>query len=329
MATETLKLFGVGTFLPTSTPVKELIEKVGGDSSLHEGWTHVGVAGPEDHPTTMGLQALKQALEQAQIPASELKLVLACGVSRDYPPSWSVSMEIVRLLELPYTTYAFDLTVGCLGSLTGLEVATGWLAAHGGGYAAIVNAERWNYTVDYADPAGHALWGHADGASAAVVGLGESTNGSQALATYRGACFANEASFNGLVKIAYGGTRQPVAPEGVSPFTRHILDKPAREIFHTYIQGYERVFEAAQERFGEAADALACNQISPNFTNAIGEVLGLEREQVSISGHETGHVGSADILIGIRRLFEAGKLKGRVWMAGSTPYAFGAGLFEC
>jgi 3-oxoacyl-[acyl-carrier-protein] synthase III len=107
------------------------------------------------------------------------------------------------------------------------------------------------------------------------------------------------------------------------------MDKPAREIFHTYIQGYERAVEAAQQRFGEAADILACNQISPNFTNAIGEVFDLDRDHVSINGNETGHVGSADILIGIRRLYEQGRLKGRVWMAGSTPYAFGAGLLEC
>ena len=325
----TLNLIGVGTYLPPSTPVTELMERAGTDPSLHDGWTHVGVAGEEDQPSTMGLKALRQALEQAEIPASELKLVLACGVSRDFLPSWSVSMEIVRLLELPYSCYAFDLTVGCLGTLTGLEVAAGWLAGHGGGYAAIVNAERWNYTVDYRNPSGHALWGHADGASAAVVGLGEAAKKSRTLGKYRGSCFANDASLNGLVKIPYGGTREPVAPEGVSPFKRQLMDKPAREIFAAYIKGYEHAMEAAQERFGEAADVLACNQISPHFTDAIGELLDLTRDKVSISGNETGHVGSADILIGIRRLFDEGRLKGRVWMAGSTPYAFGAGLLEC
>jgi hypothetical protein len=45
-----------------------------------------------------------------------------------------------------------------------------------------------------------------------------------------------------------------------------------------------------------------------------------------MTGHETGHVGSADILIGLDRLLQSGGMNEPYLVSGSTPYAFGSGL---
>jgi hypothetical protein len=47
---------------------------------------------------------------------------------------------------------------------------------------------------------------------------------------------------------------------------------------------------------------------------------------VVVTGHDTGHVGSADMLIGLDRVLGDGVLAESVLIAGSTPYVFGAGL---
>src|SRR5690348_32551 len=109
----------------------------------------------------MGAAALAAALAEAEVAPEELDLVLAVGVSRDYPASWSSATEVMRLAGAGDHCFGFDLTVGCLGALVGLQTALGWLRTLGGGRAAIVTAEKWSHTVDRRDPAVQALWGHA------------------------------------------------------------------------------------------------------------------------------------------------------------------------
>src|SRR6185436_20963669 len=101
------------------------------------------VAGDDEHPSGMAAQALARALARAGISSEHLSLVVSCGVSRDYPPSWSVATEVIRVHELGASCFGVDVTLGCLGALVGLQVARGWLRSSGGGYAAVVTAERW------------------------------------------------------------------------------------------------------------------------------------------------------------------------------------------
>jgi 3-oxoacyl-[acyl-carrier-protein] synthase III len=316
-------VLGVGTYVPQRRAVAELAAKAGGDASGYEGWPQVGVAIDDEHPSTMGAAALTDALREARIGGEDLKLVLACGVSRDYLPSWSLAHDIMGRIGATRDCFGLDLTVGCLGALAGLEVAGSWLRAHDGGYAAIVTAERWNYTVNYAERRNMGLWGHADGASAAVVAI--DTKG---LAVYRGSSFSSEPRMNGYIVIESGGTRQPVAPPGEDPRSRRLADKPKGEVMDSYVGGYMRAFAALHRTCGGTADALICNQISPGVTKAISAISGVPLARTVITGDERGHVGSADIFLGIRKLLDAGGLPRRTYIAGSAPCAYGAGLLE-
>ncbi len=301
----------------------EVAAEHGVDLSAYRGWPRFCVGGDDDHPSTMGAVALRAALARAGRTAESLAMVLFVGMSRDYLPSWSVATEIMRLLEAPETCRGIDLTVGCLGGLTGLDLAQAWLAGGQGGTIAIVAAERWSHTVTRTNGSTVDLWAYSDGASAIVVGPESSE---PALATYRGACFTSNASFNGVVLVEYGGTRNPIAPEGVSPFARKMGNQTRGDIFRSYLKNYGRVFADLSQRFDGKADALVCNQISPHVVRAISEAAGVDDALVCRTGPELGHVGSADLFIGLARLAEAGRLRGNVLVGASSPYAFGAGV---
>jgi 3-oxoacyl-[acyl-carrier-protein] synthase III len=58
----------------------------------------------------------------------------------------------------------------------------------------------------------------------------------------------------------------------------------------------------------------------------ISEACGVGEELTCRTGHEYGHVGGADIMIGLRRLIDAGQLDRPLAIASSVPFAFGAGL---
>lgn len=318
-----LSILGTGLYLPPARPVREVARNAGADPTNFKGWENVCHALPDDHPSTMGTTALRAALAQAGVSAQELKLVIYAGISRDYLPSYSVATEIMGACGAPGHCLGLDITIGCLGALSALDMAQGWLGTRGGGVAAIVVAERWSYTVDHSSTASMGLWAHGDGAGACVVSL-DTPHAPRAL--FRGAEFTTQSDLNGTVLVKYGGTRFPVAPPGCNPAERLFMGTSRTDIRERYAQGYASSAQALRARFGVHPNRVICNQTATLFLELIAQVIGIPLQNFLVTGHETGHVGSVDLLIGLDRLLRSGRIEEPYLLAGSTPYAFGAGL---
>src|SRR5574337_411961 len=318
-----LSVLGTGVYLPPARPVREVVMEAGADPSAYQDWDNCCHALEEDHPSTMGTTALRRALENSNVDAAELKLVLFAGMSRDYLPSWSVSMEIMKACEIGTHCMGLDLTVGCLGVLSALDMAQGWLSTHGGGVAAIVTAERWTYTIDYTSIENMGLWGHSDGAAAVIVSHNTSHDSK---ATFCGAEFISQSDLNGTVLIEYGGTRHPVAPAGVKAFERKLVGLSRNDLRQRYSNGYAASVQALKARFDCHPERVIINQTSKLFLQLIASVIGIPMEKFLLTGQDTGHVGTADILIGLDKALQSGGLKEPHLVSGSTPYAFGSGL---
>ena len=318
-----LAVLGTGVYLPPARPVRDVVLEAGQDPSGHQGWNNCCHALADDHPSTMGATALRKALEDAKVDPAELKLVLFAGMSRDYLPSWSVATEIMKAIGTEAHCMGLDMTIGCLGALSALDMAQGWLAVHGGGVAAIVAAERWTYTIDYTSIENMGLWGHSDGAAATIVSHQTSHD---AKASFCGAEFVAQSDLNGTVLIEYGGTRHPVAPAGVKPFERKLMGLSRHDLRQRYSDGYSNSFQALKARFDCNPERVIINQTANLFLHLIASVIEIPIENFILTGHETGHVGSADILIGLDRLLHSGGMCEPYLVAGSTPYAFGSGL---
>ena len=239
-----LDILGVGLDIPPAVDTRELCQSAGADTTGFRGWDRVCVAHEDEHPSTMGAAALRAAVDDAGISPADLGIVVSAGMSRDYLPSWSLSTEIMKAARTRPSALGIDLTLGCLGTLAALNVAHGWLTVAGGGYAAIVTAERWAYTVDRAVTSTMTLWAHSDGAGALVVGLG---TGDPVLAVYRGAEFVSVPELNGRVLIKYGGTRYPAAPWGVSPAGRTLSASPRDQVRDTYRDSYDAALNRADQ----------------------------------------------------------------------------------
>lgn len=318
-----LSILGTGIYLPPARSVREVAAAAGADVSAYVGWPNVCHALEDDHPSTMGATALQAALADAGVSPEELRLVLFAGISRDHLPSFSVAMEIMQICGATGACLGLDMTIGCLGGLSALDMAQGWLATHGGGLAAIVTAERWSYTVDHGSVASMGLWAHGDGASAAVVSQG-TPHGAKAI--FQGAEFTTQGDLNGLVLVKYGGTRHPVAPAGANPAERLFMGTSRADIRDRYAHGYSSSLAALNKRFGTAPDRVIINQTAAMFLQMIAQVIGIPIEHFVLTGPETGHVGSADLLIGLDRVLKSGAIQEPHLLASSTPYAFGAGL---
>jgi 3-oxoacyl-[acyl-carrier-protein] synthase III len=323
MTNAPLALLSTGTYLPAAYSTHELALVAGADPSGFQGWERVHVASNEEHPSVMGTAAVEEALAAARMPISQVKLVLAAGTSRDYPPSWSVATEIMSRCGAPGSCVGLDLTIGCLGSIAALNLALGWLSLNAG-VAVVVAAERWSYTVDRSRNDLQGLWGHSDGAAAAVVAVGLP---SRTRLAFVGAEFVTNCKANGYVLVKYGGTRYPIAPPGEAPYERRIDRCATAGLRDSYVEGYRRAFEALRRRFDYSPVHLVSNQPSRSITARLPELAGVSPTDAVQSGPQHGHLGAADVLLGLHLLLHTRDVSGPVVVAGSTPYAFGAGLF--
>ena len=321
---QALSILGTGVYLPPARPVKEVVAEAGSaDTSNYQGWENVCHALEDDHPSSMGGKALQAALEDAGVDVKEVKLVIFAGMSRDYLPSWSVSAELMKNAGMSGACTGLDLTVGCMGALTAMDMVQGWLALHGGGVGVVVAAERWSYTVDHSSSESFGLWAHGDGAGATVVGMNTDY---PAKALFYGAEFVSQSDLNGTVLIEYGGTRNPVAPEGAKPFERKLMGLDRVDLRQRYSEGYQASYQALKKRFGVVPERALCNQTANLFMYLIASVIEIPIENFVMTGPDTGHVGSADILIVLDKLLKSSGCHEPCLLAGSTPYAFGSGL---
>lgn len=321
--TEQLTIHAVGMDLPEPQQVRDLATAAGGDVQAYSGWPGIRVAADDDHPATLAARALSDALEQTGISASDLKIVVSTGMSREYLGSWSLATEVMRQHAAPSTCMPLDINCGCLATLWSLSLMQGWLGAQGGGYAAIVCGERLSGTVDRSDNAAQHLWAYGDGGAALIVGVG---TGAPALWKVESMGFASHAEFSGILRVEYGGTRHPLPPEGATNF-RKFAPVPLSKVREAYVNGYRDAFAAARKHTKVIADRVVCNQVSPNFLPVVAETAGLPLERVVTTGNVSGHVGSVDLAMGLRQVLDDG---GPVPLAvaASTPFAFGAGYLE-
>jgi 3-oxoacyl-[acyl-carrier-protein] synthase-3 len=294
----------------------------GGDVSIFNGWDRACRAGDDDHPSTMGAAALEAALQRAGVPPTDLKLVIYSGSSRDYVPSWSVANEIMRLCGVSDDCLGLDMTAGCLATIAALDLIHGWLAARGGGHAAVVAAERWSQTIDPTDPTTVNLWAYGDSAGAMVVGV-DVTEPSRM--DYLGSEFRSASRNNGHILIPYGGTRIPQPPPGVNPNRRQVSNRPKQEITGSYRQGYRGAFEALRRRFKLEPDRFICNQLSPQLVGMLTVLFDMS-DRVVVTGHQTGHLGGPDVIVGLDTYLSDPHPDEVVLMGASAAYGFGTGF---
>ena len=321
-----LGILSWGTYLPQAKIVKDLVLAKGGDPKnyLTFGWEKVCVAEGNDYPTAMCIKALKKALSQCEVHVSQLQLVICTSTTHDYPEVVTAS-EVMKESGAASSCVGFDIYHGCITTLTALEVARDWLARLGGGYAAIVSAERWVDSIDKTDRLIESLWNFSDGASALIVGVDVPQK--QKL-TYHGSCFSNCNDMSGYIRRSYGGARSFGTPPGENPTKRVLLPIPLQKQWQYFSEGYTKVYTDFKTRFNTKPDWLVCNQGTPAVVEQLAFMTRIKQPHFARSGEKYGHVGCCDLTIGFEELEKAGELKGPGIAFSCSASAWGAGLLK-
>ncbi len=277
----------------------------------------------DEHPSDLATQAAQKAIDALGISPSEIGLVIYTGLSRDYLPAWNIAIEVIRRLQLP-NAMGFELTLGCVGPLLGIQHAKNRGEDGRPPYTLVVTAERWTHTLSKNKETPTAVLGHADGAAACIVGPGSSH------VVEFNPYYKVVPEFNDSVMIPAGGTKHPPSQETIDNNMHIKVSKKwdMKGLVSRYVKAYNEVIEESLAKYDKGlADMtlLLTNQVPSLIRHKLIRSLKLSKQMTVNTYPYSGHVGGADTLIGLDQAIRNGQLKkGMTVFVASTFSAFGA-----
>lgn len=163
-------IIGVGKYVPERKMVNEEFEHF---LDTSDEWirTMTGIearhfAKDDEQSSDMAIEAAKMALQQANITADQLGMIVIATISPDRPFP-SVACQLQEAIGAKHAA-AMDISAACAGFIYGLATAKQFIESQTYDYILVVGVEKLSKFTDWDDRNTAILFG--DGASAAVVG---------------------------------------------------------------------------------------------------------------------------------------------------------------
>ena len=253
----------------------------------------------------MGAHAARAALEDAQLEAEQIDVILVTTVTPDYATP-SVSC-IVQAEIGADNAFCMDLNVACSGFVYAFDLASRYLMDPSIGHVMIVATELLSRITDFSDRSTCVLFG--DGAAAMVVGRGDGSRG--ILATHLGA----DGRQGGVLTAALPTRRHPFSECDIEPRfpeARETLGMSGREVFRFAVEvmsgSVARVLEDAGYDI-DALDLLVPHQANNRILEAAAKRLGLPMSRIFAGLETIGNTSSVSIPLGIDLCRRAGRLE--------------------
>ncbi|MBL3648924.1 beta-ketoacyl-ACP synthase III [Bacillus vallismortis] len=283
-------ILGVGRYIPEKVLTNHDLEKMVETSDewirTRTGIEERRIAADDVYSSHMAVAAAKKALEQAEVAAEDLDMILVATVTPDqsFP---TVSCMIQEELGAKKAC-AMDISAACAGFMYGVITGKQFIESGTYKHVLVVGVEKLSSITDWEDRNTAVLFG--DGAGAAVVGP--------------------VSDDRGILSFELGA-------DGTGGQHLYLNEKG-----HTIMHGRE-VFKFAVRQMGESCvnviekaglskedvDFLIPHQANIRIMEAARERLELPVEKMSKTVHKYGNTSAASIPISLVEELEAGKIK--------------------
>jgi 3-oxoacyl-[acyl-carrier-protein] synthase-3 len=319
------RILGTGHYLPSIIRTNADLEKM---VDTNDQWIidRTGIRerhiAPEGVVTSdMAAAAARQALEAAELKATDLDLIIVATVTPDMPmPATAV---FVQQKLGAGACPAFDLSAACAGFIFGLSIADQFIRSGVMKNVLIVGVELLSRVVNWEDRTTCVLFG--DGAGAVILGpaAGASFEGKP-----RGLLATKIQSDGALAQslmIPGGGSVSPMTAELIEQ-KRHKVHMRGQDIFKVAVKNLYAATKEALDMTGMTAaevDWICPHQANLRIIDFAASRLGVPKDKVLINIDRVGNTSSASIPILLDENLRSGKIR-----VGDTVAmcALGAGI---
>lgn len=324
----TPKLAGIGASVPekvlTNEDLEELVETSDEWITSRTGIKRRHVLKDGENPSSLGVTASKQAIDDSPIGKDDLDLVVAATNVSDMPIPGS-SPFIAGGLGLSRDVPFFDLKAGCSGFLYGVDVASNLVLGKGYRNVLVVGLEALSRVLNWEDRSTCVLFG--DGAGAAVI----SPSGNRG--TVLASTMYGDPAEAELINLKGGGTRYPPA-DGDPDDGRYFMAMEGKGVFKSAVNMMKRSSEEVVERAGfklSDVDLIVPHQANIRIIKQLAKSLGVGMSKVAVNLDEYANTSTATIPLAFREVIGNGEIEPGdliLMTAFGAGAAYGAVLIE-
>jgi 3-oxoacyl-[acyl-carrier-protein] synthase-3 len=316
-----VRMAGVGSAVPerrlTNADLEKMVDTSDAWIVQRTGIHERRIVDPQTEGTfTLAREALRRALEMANLAAGELDLIILATVTPEMTCP-SVACRVAHALGATGVA-AFDLTAACSGFVYALNVADSLIRSGRHRRIGVIGCDTMSTVLDYSERAVPILFG--DAAGAAVL----AADPDPAAGCMHQVLGADATMWTSLY--------MPRRPQDVPP---HDADNPirlgclrmeGREVFKFAVTKFRQVIEEALAATGltiAEVSQFICHQSNIRIIDAAREKLGLPPEKVYINIDRFGNSSAGSVGLCLDQLWRGGKIR-----RGDTIIlvAFGGGL---
>lgn len=292
MEVKQAKITAVGHYLPEFRMTNFELEKL---MDTNDEWirTRTGISerrilkDPDKATAFMGAEVAKEALESANVDASEIDLVILATVTPDY--LFPATACLVQNMIGATKAFAFDLSAACSGFLYALSTGSMYIESGRAKKVLVIGSDKMSSILDYTDRTTSILFG--DGAGAVL--LEESTDGTGLIDQIH----YTEGDTNCSLYQHAGGSRNPATKETVEN-KQHYITQDGRAVFKKATMGMADVsLEIMKKNNLEPEDVawLVPHQANLRIIDATANRMGLSSEKVMINIDKYGNTTAGTI----------------------------------
>ncbi|MGM9974596.1 MAG: beta-ketoacyl-ACP synthase III [Clostridiaceae bacterium] len=307
----TFKIIGTGSYVPPLAVTNDELSKY---IDTSDEWIVQRVGVKKRHICTtetaadLAYEAAKKALENGNIEAEELDLIICATVSgEDISPALSCSVQE----RLGATCPAMDINAACSAFIYMLETAAGYFARKKVKKVLVIGAERMSRIMDWSDRSTCVIFG--DGAGAVLLSEGDNYIASK----------LNTQGGDDVIKIPnFIGSSPFYKKEQIKPY----IHMKGQETFKFAVNAMCKDLTEVIEEAGltpEEVDHVIPHQANIRIIDAAKKRLNIPPERFHSNIESYGNTSAASIPILIDELNRAGRIKKDDILALA---AFGGGL---
>jgi 3-oxoacyl-[acyl-carrier-protein] synthase III len=321
MSTRSTVILGTGSYAPervlTNDELAHMVDTSDEWIRTRSGIRERRIAAPNEQTSDMGVAAARRALEDANLPASEIDLLVVATVTPDLLMP-AAACIIQHKLGLPTTTACFDINAACSGFVYALDTACAMVGSGRYRHALVIGVEKLSAVIDWQDRTTCVLFG--DGAGAVVIGASEEPG--RGLVGTRLGTLGNGVD---LLYIPGGGTAAPTTAASIAS-REHCMRMKGREVFKLAVRAMDEAARDILEQHELHADQISLvipHQANLRIIEAISQYLELPMDRFFVNVDRYGNTSAASIPIALDEARRAGRIK-----PGDLTLlvAFGAGL---
>lgn len=322
---------GLGVYLPIGRLSGQEIAKLGNIPlpvvEEKMGIIEKVVAGPDDHPVEMSIKAAREAIQEANLDAKDIDVVIYIGEEHKEYPIWTAAIKIQEEVGA-VNAWAFDVQLRCGTAIMAMKVAKSLMQADetiqtvllAGGY-------RNHDLIDYANERTRFMFNLGAGAGAMILQKHATKN------LVLESEIITDGSFSEDVVIPVGGTKHPLTPELLQQgkYFLDVLDPAGmkRRLEQKSLDNFLKVIRRSLEKSSyteQQVGYVAMLHMKRSAHDFVLHELGLTEDN-SIYLSQYGHIGQIDQILSLYLARQQGKLQDGMiisLVSAGIGYAWGA-----